>query len=250
MDLEMAFGAAADLADDPEGFSKPGSCDPSLKNKARDAHRTTADNWTPLGEATARAIGEIFPETRRWTDAETEIMNCQPAVCDPATRDHLRALGVIQLAGRTADPFDALCAEPVVFMPGNRFEFARNLRDASGHRPAIIVPARDLYGDVIDLAAIDLNSSQVALWRERVPLLGGENVLCLRPRLEAPLAVHATPQAWLRANREGVFIVNYRRAADLLDGHSIAAECIEHGQRLRAALTRPAPAIVIGKAQA
>ncbi len=57
-------------------------------------------------------------------------------------RDHARSLGILKFAGRAADPFDALAADAVIFLPGQRFEFARNLRDQTGARPAIIAPVR------------------------------------------------------------------------------------------------------------
>jgi len=235
---ETAKAAPGVCKGDPQNFERfGGQFDHTLNIKACDSHRT---------DDALRAL----PELRRWSEAERELMECPSLICDHRVCDHARQLGVVKFAGRASDPFDALCADTVVFLPGGAFEFARNMRDQTGARPAIIAAARGMSGDVIDLAAIDLTSRAVALWRGRAALLGGENILASRPRLEIPLTVHASVLGWLRANREGVFIIDYHRAADLLDGHAIAAESVEHGQRLQHALARPAPAIVVRKTHA
>ena len=78
-------------------------------------------------------------------------------------------------------------------------------------------------------------------------MLGAENLLCARQRLEIPLTVHRTALAFFQAQREGVFIFNHRLAAEILDGFTLAAEDVDHGKKLKSALTRPAPPIVIRK---
>jgi hypothetical protein len=50
------------------------------------------------------------------------------------------------------DPLDSLCAEPVVFR-GDKFDFARDLRDATGAVMAVLIPARDEFDDLADIAA-------------------------------------------------------------------------------------------------
>jgi hypothetical protein len=92
-----------------------------------------------------------------------------------------------------------LCVDSVAFLSGQCFEFARYFRDASGSRLAIIVPTRNELGDIVDLAAIDLDTSEVALWRGRAAMLGQENVFA--PRMGEPLLVHETALDWLRAER-------------------------------------------------
>ena len=102
---------------------------------------------------------------------------------------------------------------------------------------------------IVDIAAFDPDSCKVAIWRAAAPMLGAENIWRSRPLLEEPLTVHKTALAFLRADREGVHILNHRRAADWLDGFTLCAEDEEHGHKLRRALTRQAPPIVVRKAQ-
>lgn len=211
----------------------PGISEPTTQNRVE---QRTGPNLKALG------VG--------LNECEAELNGCQPLSCHHAMRDKLRALGVRRFAGRASDPFDALCCEPVIFLPSGRFELARNMRDQAGHRPAVIGPARDRNGDLIDLFAFDASTGQTATWRNRAALLGGEKILQTRPRFEVPLTVHENAVDWLRADRDGVVIIDHRRAADWLDGLTLAAATAAHGEQLRQKLTRPAPAIVIRRPQA
>jgi hypothetical protein len=183
-------------------------------------------------------------------ECEAEHAECQPVACDHQMRDKLRALGVWRFAGNASDPFDALCAEPVIFLQSGRFEFARHMRDQTGAQPAVIIPARDVSSDLTDHAAWQLDTGILALWRGRVPMLGAEHALRTRPRIEEPLTVHESVLAWLRGDREGGAIIDHRRAADWLDGLTLAAANAAHGEQMRQKLTRPAPPIVIRRPQA
>ena len=49
--------------------------------------------------------------------------------------------------------FNALHVEPVCFLPSGRFEFARHMRDQTGHVLAVIIPALDEFGETANLVA-------------------------------------------------------------------------------------------------
>jgi hypothetical protein len=91
-------------------------------------------------------------------------------------------------------------------------------------------------------------SNRLALWRGRVPMLGAENVLRTRPRFQVPLTVHENALGWLRADRDGIVIIDHRRAADWHDGFTLATATAAHGEQLRQKLTRPAPPIITRRA--
>ena len=97
-------------------------------------------------------------------------------------------------AGSTGLVYDV-----VVFLPGGRFEFARGLRDATGAKTAIIIPALDEYLQLADLVALDLETGAIATWLGRVAMLGQQWLSAAT--FDEPLLVHETPLDWLRAGR-------------------------------------------------
>lgn len=178
--------------------------------------------------------------------AERELAACRAAVEDAAVYGALFGLGIKGRAVNGRGPFDALAVEAVVFLPNRRFEFAKAMADATGYRLAIIVPARDEAGEVIDLAAWSPATGDVFVWHGRAGLLGAESVN--EPRGSEPLAVFETVEDWLRADRRGVVILDYGRAAEALDGVTLEPRSVQHGQMLRAKLARPAPPLAIRRA--
>jgi hypothetical protein len=246
----LARPAPGDCRSGPRNFERFGGQFDTFANTPSCRSHRTGEVRTALGNEAQRTAAGLLPEAFGLNECEAEHAECPPLNCDHQMRDKLRALCVMRFTGRAADPFDALCSETVIFLPGDRFEFARNMRDQAGHCVAVIIPTRDLSGDLIDLAAWHLDTGRLALWRGRAPMLGGENVLRTRPGLEVPLTVHESVLAWLRADREGVVIIDHRRAADLLDMFTLAVATAAHGEQLRQKLTRPAPPIVIRRAPA
>ncbi|HLH12416.1 MAG TPA: hypothetical protein VKV77_11125 [Methylovirgula sp.] len=101
------------------------------------------------------------------TECEAEHGRCASVFEYPHLFERLFALGIRGRAISGGDAFDALGAEPVVFLPGARFSFARHLLDATGYKLAVIVPARDTYGEVADLIAVDLDTDTIAAWLSR-----------------------------------------------------------------------------------
>ncbi len=136
----------------------------------------------------ARKIAPLIPNRKTgsrgcWPrDLELDLTLCQPVEIDAAMCGKLWALGVRRMVDLS---FDA-----VVFLPGRRFEFARDLRDAAEAEGAVIFPAFDDLGELVDIAAWVPETGRVALLLGRVSMLGEDNVYA--PRLGKPLALHET----------------------------------------------------------
>ena len=70
-------------------------------------------------------------------EVESEQTQCLLAILHQSTYGRLVAQGLRSEGIRGRGAFDALCVEPVCFLSGGRFEFARYLRDATGNVLAI-----------------------------------------------------------------------------------------------------------------
>jgi hypothetical protein len=125
------------------------------------------------------------------------------------------------------------------------FDFAVD-GDASAV-PAFIVIARDEFGVTNDMVAFD-GQGRFATGLGRARLLGAQMIFA--PRLGEPLRVLEDVWGWLRADRDGVVIIDWRVAARRLEDMSLCADSVEFGQILREQLTRPAPQIFIKTRQA
>jgi hypothetical protein len=108
--------------------------------------------------------------------------------------------------------------------------------------PAFIVIARDELGVTDDMVAFD-GQGRLATGLGRARLLGEQMILA--PRLGEPLRVFEDVWAWLRADRDGVVILDWRVAARRLEDVSLCADRVEFGQILRERLARPAPPIFV-----
>lgn len=111
---------------------------------------------------------------RGWSECEIALLDCEPAVGDLRWCSRFRALGVPSVAGRHV--------EPVVFLPNDQFEFARDARDASGAVVAVVFSAPDDLGNPLDLAAWEPETGRLALWLGRVSMLGQDNLYGWRLR--------------------------------------------------------------------
>jgi len=169
------------------------------------------------------------------SECKIALLDCLPVVCDANWYARVWDLGARSAAG--------LHVESAVFLPSGQFEFGRDLRDATGAVAALITPALDGFGEIEDLAAIDLDSGAMAQWRGRAAVLGAEMIFA--PRLGDPLRVFPDAMAWLAGNREGVVILDWTKAAAALDGVTLEVESVEFGRQLRQRLARPAPPIVV-----
>jgi hypothetical protein len=105
-----------------------------------------------------------------------------------------------------------------------------------------IIVARDWRGVSSDIVAFGLDGRTVP-WLRREALLGAHNVL--GPSFNEPLRVFPNILAWLRGERDGVVVLDWRRAAAELEGATLAVDDLVFGQTLRRRLTRPSPPIVV-----
>ena len=125
----------------------------------------------------------------------------------------------------------------------HRFEFQSLLRGVDTFKRALIIPARDEFGSLVDLVAW-IPGCDLASWSGRVCLLG-EQWACA-PSLGEPLRVFPSALEWLRAGRRGVVVIEPREAAILLVGvpHGLLVDDPAFGFELRRMMTI-APRIVI-----
>ena len=140
---------------------------------------------------------------------------------------------------------DALC-EPelpaqaqVVMHDGFVFDFA----DEADEQPvdAMIFLARDGLGYPSDVVAWEPKLNRMASWWGNAPLLGMDELYAPRLDAERALQIHETPLQWLLAGRQGVVIVDPRRAAPILrDADPLKTHSAAFGHRILA-LTTPRP---------
>jgi hypothetical protein len=169
---------------------------------------------------------------------ELELLDCTPVAGDAGMQGKLRSLGVRQTAG--------LYFEAVVFLPNGRFEFARDIRDASGAVVAVVMPAPDDLGQLIDLAAWEPETGRLALLLGRVSMLGQDNLYVWR--IGKPLALHESVLDWLRVDREGVVVIDPRRASPLLRiVEPLGVKSAAFGRRMQEAMTIRPPRIVVAQ---
>jgi hypothetical protein len=212
----------------------------------------TGSRNAALGGALQTTIAnpEIEQEELAWSPAdlrlvngglcrrEMELLDCELVASDEAMHSRRGALGVRGTAG--------LYFEAVVFLPGDRFEFARDARDASGAAVAVIFAARDDLDQLLDLAAWSPDSGRLALLLGRVAMLGQDNIYGWR--LGEPLAMHETPLQWLQSNRQGVFVIDPQKASPLLRMvEPLGVKRASFGRRMREAMTIRAPRIVVAE---
>ena len=170
-------------------------------------------SWRP-----STAKPEAAQDDLAWSPADWRLANDGSSECEMAllkstpvasylqTHTGTWALGIRETAG--------LYVEPVVFLPNGCFEFARDVRDASGAVVAVVFLAPDDLGNALDLAAWEPEAGRLALWLGRVSMLGQDNLYGWR--FDEPLMAHETPLEWLQAGRQGVFVIDPQRASPLL----------------------------------
>jgi hypothetical protein len=176
-------------------------------------------------------IADIFTMLDKPSVAQTELL--MSLAVDPC------ALSIDWLGNEAT-----IRSAKVEFLPGNRFEFEA---DAHGDTlPALIIDAKDEFGEHCDLVAIRSDGTW-ALWLGRVALLGLEQVNA--PRATEHLIVHASLFDCLNALRKGIFIFDPDKASIALECAGPLRSCdVEHGRKLFKDLTRQ-PSIVVPKPQ-
>ena len=103
-------------------------------------------------------------------------------------------------------------------------------------------------GYPVDLVAWTSNPYRIASWFGATPFLGAENLFA--PRLHDGLKVFPNPLAWLKAERDGVVIVDPEEAKWALVGELLIVSDGAFGLELREKLSLPLPRIAIEEAAA
>jgi hypothetical protein len=130
-----------------------------------------------------------------------------------------------------------------------QFDFAADLpadRDDEAVS-AIILLALDEEGYPVDLVAWTTNPYRIASWFG-TPLLGAENLFA--QRLDDGLKVFPNPLEWLKAERDGVVIVDSEAAKWSLVDERLTVRDGDFGRKLREMLSLPQPRIEIEEAGA
>jgi hypothetical protein len=194
------------------------------------------------------------------TPSEAALLDCLPVVLHGPTHAKLFGLGIHGLAVTGGGLFNALHVEAVCFLPSGRFEFARHMRDQTGHVLAVIIPALDEFGETANLVAWVPDTGVVATQHGAVCILGEEALG--EEAVDGPdadgeededgLRVFPTPLEWLRAGRRGVVILNasagWRFNTSVswrFAGRKLIVANTDFGRRLRAMLRMPEPRVYV-----
>jgi hypothetical protein len=130
------------------------------------------------------------------------------------------------------------------------FDFAADLPvdfDDEAVVSAMVLLACDEDGYAADLVAWTTNPYRIASWFG-APLLGAENLFA--PRLDDGLKVFPNPLEWLKAERDGVVIVDSEAAKWSLTDERLTVSDGDFGRKLREMLSLPQPRIEIEEAGA
>jgi hypothetical protein len=184
-----------------------------------------------------------------WTRAEVALIECCSVLQHRATWERLWGLGIRGWSVTGGSPFAALAVEPVVFLPNDRFEFSRDMSNPSGWALSVIIPALDQTGTYTDnLVAWDIDGERFASWLAPAAMLGENNlsaVTCDPDLPEGAVRVHASPLEWLRAERDGVVVLDPALARWRLAERKLIAADIGLGDRLAAMMRLPKPMVLI-----
>jgi hypothetical protein len=166
-----ARAAPASAGGDPQNFERlPGAFDDST------------DTANSTGEQDGALIDSRFVGLGL-NACERALLDCWPLVLHPLY-SRLFALGIHGDGVNGRGAFDALQVADVIFRPGSRFDFSSEVRELRGHVASVIIPLRDECGDLVDLAAWNVDGGSLALWRGAASMLGAENIFA--PRLGEP----------------------------------------------------------------
>jgi hypothetical protein len=138
---------------------------------------------------------------------------------------------------------------PVAFDRNARFVFAWEAMPGDALEHAFIIPSFDADGELMDIVAW-LPGRTPATWIGAASILGAQNLYSPRPGLAEALDVHETVAKFLAAGQEGIVLLNYRRAADEIEGLALAVKTVAFGQQLRERLSWINPQIVVRRTHA
>lgn len=161
--------------------------------------------------------------------------------------DWLLTRGVPSLAlGRDGDGGGyTLVAADVAFhgAGGAKFSFADQV-NGEATKTALIVPARDVHGEVSDLVAIEPRTGAVGSWLGVAALLGEHELSSVRFE-QPPIHVHENGLDWLRAGRTGLVVIDPNLARWLLHDQPLAVSNRQFAKTLERALSLKPRIIVV-----
>lgn len=176
--------------------------------------------------------------------AESELVYCLPKALAWLRSRHVPDTAIIGPTARDIfgdTTFDSICVDTIVDLPCARFEFARRMKDQRSARRALLCPVRDEFGELADIASLDLKSGAIRLWVGRVAVLDQWRLSATKwPRLGEDLIVFGSALKWLRNDRRGVVVIDPARARWILeDARPIVADSEDTFWRLERALAGP-----------
>jgi hypothetical protein len=133
----------------------------------------------------------------------------------------------------------------VVFRDGPRFDFAADLPADQDDQvvSAMVLLTLDEDTYPVDLIAWTTKPYRIGSWLGATPILGAENLPA--PRLGKGLTVFPTPLDWLKAERDGVVIVDPAEARWVLIDEQLVVRDVAFARDLREKLSLPTPKIAI-----
>jgi hypothetical protein len=123
------------------------------------------------------------------------------------------------------------------------FDFAVDVGD-EGAVSALIFLARDEDGEPEDLIAWAPETNRLASWCGASVFLGADDILGPRLGIEG-LRIHRDPLAWLKTGRQGVIILDPKRARWRLAGESLIVSEVDFGRKVRAFMRLPEPDVLV-----
>ena len=160
----------------------------------------------------------IYSEPLYPTEIERILAEAAPAVCEPSYA-YLVSMGLGGRLGTRQGWIDAVSVEAVVF-GGLRWKRARDLSDQRDAVRAFLVGARNAFGELVDVVAWHPESQRVATLLGEIGAIGISSAVGFRL---TPPFIHESIADWLRADRDGIFIVDERRAGRELELLTMAA---------------------------
>jgi len=158
------------------------------------------------------------------------------------------SLEVIRFLKSEGVRVDALCEPELPAFP--RVEFHDelpffHLSDDDGAGPALVFLARDDLNGPDDFVAWSPRQKRLASWYD-TPILGAEQLYAPRIELDGALKIYESPMGWLRNGRDGVVVINQRRAAWILFRVGpFVAETAEHARLVAAIVDMPPPVVLV-----
>jgi hypothetical protein len=124
----------------PRGGAETGSRNAAFAG----AFQATVANSEIAQDDLTLSPADLWLASGRLNECEMALIDREPVASDEPMHSQLSARGVRWTA--------SLFYEPVVFLPGDRFEFARHVGDADAAVVAVVFPAPDDLGQSLDLA--------------------------------------------------------------------------------------------------